>query len=409
MVAQGGHKTCPYKIHDIMHPATHTQVRRIGLNAHLLNLSGNYRSAGINWYIYHLLQNLDSPDFDFTVFLSDQRARQYFRRFRLVESRLPTHKPLARIAWEQFVQPLALRQSRIELLHALAFAGPLVNSIPWVVTVYDLSFVRYPQSFNAANRTYLTWAVRHSVQHADRVIAISASTKRDLVTYFGAAPDKVTVVYCGSDPIFSPSQNPKEIEMLRARYHLPEKMILHVGTIEPRKNIVRLLRAFARAKRAARLPHRLALIGARGWKYAEVDAVIEQEGIAGDVIFAGYVPQDELPLWYRAADLFVYPSLYEGFGLPPLEAMASGTPVITSNAASLPEVVGDAAIVVAPEDESALADAIVHALEDCAQRDEMRARGLAQAAKFSWARAARETTMIYRAILGKPGASHATA
>ncbi|MBI4790942.1 MAG: glycosyltransferase family 4 protein [Chloroflexi bacterium] len=390
-----------------MQPDTRLRARRIGLNAHLLNLSGNYRSAGINWYIFHLLQNLDPAKFDFTVFLSDPRAREHFCRLRLVQSRWPTHRPVARICWEQFVLPLALRQARIELAHALAFAGPLVNSIPWIVTIYDLSFVRYPESFNAANRIYLNWAVRHSVRRADRVIAISESTKRDLVAQFGASPDKVAVVYCGSDPTFTPSQDQREVEMLRARRHLPEKMILHVGTIEPRKNIVRLLRAFARAKREARLPHRLALIGARGWKYAEVDAVIAAEGIASDVIFAGYVPQDELPLWYRAADLFVYPSLYEGFGLPPLEAMASGTPVVTSNAASLPEVVGDAALVVSPEDEAALAAAIVRALEDDGLRQELRARGLVQSAKFSWARAARETMDLYDAVLR--GANYAAA
>jgi glycosyltransferase involved in cell wall biosynthesis len=186
-------------------------------------------------------------------------------------------------------------------------------------------------------------------------------------------------------------------------------MILFVGTIEPRKNIARLLRAFARAKRAARLPHRLVLIGARGWKYAEVDQTIVQENLASDVLFVGYVPQEELPYWYQAADLFVYPSLYEGFGMPPLDAMASGTPVVTSNAASLPEVVGNAALQVSPTDETALSEAIIRALTDNALRAEMIARGLEQAARFSWTRAARETTALYRAVLTTPqGESNAT-
>ena len=374
---------------------------RIGLDAHLLNLSGNYRSAGINWYTYNLLKHLSAvPDFHYTVFLSD-RDRIHFDALSLSPSRLPTRNPLARIAWEQLVQPLALRRERIELLHALAFAGPLAISIPWVVTIYDLSFMRYPQSFNAANRAYLAWAVRHSVRHANRVIAISESTRRDLIALFGASPEKTVVVYCGADPAFTPSNNQAEIDELRARRGLPDKLILCVSTIEPRKNIARLIRAFARARRAARLPHRLVLVGARGWKYAEIDAAIEQEEMQDHVFFAGYVPQEELPLWYRAADLFVYPSLYEGFGLPPLEAMASGTPVITSNAASLPEVVGDAALLVAPDDEAALADAMVRGVTDRALREQMLARGLAQAAKFSWTRAARETTDIYRAVLGE--------
>jgi glycosyltransferase involved in cell wall biosynthesis len=379
---------------------TNSQAWRIGLNAHLLNLSGNYRSAGINWYIYHLLQHLAAiSDFDFTVFLGEPRAREHFTRVNLVLSRWPTHQPVARIVWEQLIQPFALHQARIDLLHALAFAGPLAISIPWVVTIYDMSFIRYPQSFNTANRVYLTWAVRNSLRRANRVIAISESTKRDLVKTFGVAKEKVAVVYCGTDPTFSPAQDRNEIEALRAQRHLPEKMILFVGTIEPRKNVTRLLRAFARAKRAAHLPHCLVLIGARGWKYAEVDAVIEQEGIGGDVIFTGYVPQNELPRWYRAAELFVYPSLYEGFGLPPLEAMACGTPVVTSNASSLPEVTGDAALVVTPDNETALTDAIVRALNDHTLREEMITRGLMQAAKFSWARAAGETVDVYRAVL----------
>jgi glycosyltransferase involved in cell wall biosynthesis len=378
---------------------------RIGLNAHLLNLAGNYRSAGINWYIYHLLQNLPpASDFDYTVFLSDRHAHSQFDQMSHRPSRLPTRNPIVRIAWEQLVQPFALRRERIDLLHALAFAGPLAISIPWIVTVFDLSFARYPQSFNAANRIYLNWAVRNSLRRAQRVIAISESTRRDLISIFGADPQRVQVIYCGSDPAFAPAKDAAEIATFRAQRQLPEKFILHVGTIEPRKNLARLLRAFARAKRAARLSHRLVLIGARGWKYTEVDTVIEQERIQDDVIFAGYVPQAELPLWYRAADLFAYPSLYEGFGLPPLEAMACGTPVVTSNAASLPEVVGDAALQIAPDDEGALEEALVRAATDTNLRAQMIARGLAQAAKFSWARTARETTEVYRDVMAESSA-----
>ena len=396
----------------------------IGLNAHLLNLSGNYRSAGISWYIYHLIQNLALlPDFDYTAFLSDRRAPEHFAQTRiaLAQSRLPTHKPLVRIAWEQFIQPFALRQHRIELLHAMAFAGPMAINIPWVVTIYDLSFVHYPQLFNVANRTYLTWAVRNAVNRANRITVISESTKRDLVKVFGASPDKIHVVYCGSDPAFkpihviarseatkqSPPNNSETASLTNASRSIAKTtpFILHVGTIEPRKNHVRLVRAFAKAKREYKLPHKLVLIGARGWMYEQVDAVIEQENMKNEIIFAGYVPQNELPLWHRSADLFVYPSLYEGFGLPALEAMASGTPVITSNASSLPEVVGDAAIQVAPEDENAIAQAIGYVLTTPGLREQMSLRGIEQATKFSWARAARETVAVYRLALKEPHAA----
>lgn len=373
---------------------------RIALNAHLLNLSGNYRSAGINWYIYHLLKNLEPiSDFEYTIFLSDLHAREHLGNLSLVRSRLPTDNPIVRIFWEQFIQPRALRASRSDLLHALAFAGPKQISIPWIVTIYDLSFMKFPYSFNPLNRIYLNYAVRDSVSRANRIIAISESTKRDLMAHFGVSADKVRVIYCGVDSPLKPDSDSTGVAQLRARYSLPEKFILYLGTIEPRKNIVRLLRAFAHAKRDARLPHRLVLVGARGWKYEKVDRVVEEESIENDVIFTGYAPQEELAPWYRAADLFVYPSLYEGFGLPPLDAMAYGTPVVTSNAASLPEVVGDAALTVTPEDERALADAIVRALTDHQLREAMIARGITQASKFSWERAARETTALYAEVL----------
>jgi glycosyltransferase involved in cell wall biosynthesis len=374
-------------------------AHRIGLNAHLLNLAGNYRSAGINWYIYHLLQNLiPSSDLTYTAFLSEPRARESFKHLTIAPSRLPTHNPVARIFWEQIIQPIALRYEKIDVLHALAFAGPLAISIPWLATIYDLSFARFPQSFNRLNRMYLMWAVKNAVRRANCLIAISESTKRDLVKLFGARPDHVKVIYCGVDSSFAPTQNQSDAA---ARAKMPAKMILHVGTIEPRKNIAHLIRAFAQAKRAARLPHHLVLIGARGWKYTEVDQTIAQENCASDVIFPGYVPPAELPAWYRAAEVFVYPSLYEGFGLPPLEAMACGTPVISSNAASLPEVVGEAAIQVAPDDQAALAEAMIRALNDPSLREQMSARGIAQAKNFSWARAGQETMALYRTILAE--------
>ncbi len=375
-------------------------MARVGLNAHLLNLTGNYRSAGINWFIYHLLQNLPADDaLDYIAFLGDARAREHFPQVRLARSRLPTHQPATRILWEQFVLPFALKKEKINLLHALAFAGPQLIAVPWIVTVYDLSFRHYPASFPRANRLYLEWAVRNAVRRATRVIAISESTKRDLIAAYGIPAGRVRVIYCGRSQHFSPAADIGELERWRAAQGAPAKFILHVGTLEPRKNTAQIIRAFARAKRAAKLPQQLVLIGARGWKYDGVDRAIEAEGIARDVIFAGYVPPEQLPNWYRAADAFIYPSLYEGFGLPPLEAMACGTPVITSNVSSLPEVVGDAALQVNPHDTEMLADALTRVVTDRALAADLRARGLAQAEKFSWQRAGQATAQLYRELL----------
>lgn len=381
---------------------------RIGLNAHLLNLAGNYRSAGINWYIYHLLKHLDPSEFEYRVFLSESRARPDLPALELVVSSFPTRNPLVRIAWEQTVLPQLLRKENIRLFHGMAFAGPLAISVPWVTTIFDLSFIHFPTLFNRANRLYLKWAVGDSARRASRLIAISESTKQDLVRIYRVNPDKVAVIHCGQDEDGTGQDTLDRAAGFRERHHLDRPYVLHVGTIEPRKNIVRLLRAFAEAKRNGRLAHMLVLVGARGWKYTQVDQVIEDEGLAEHVRFAGYVPQDELSLWYRGADLFVYPSLYEGFGLPLLEAMSNQVPVVASNSSSLPEVVGDAALVVSPTDESALAEAIVRALTDQPLRNQLVERGMRRAKCFSWERAAQETAQVYTDVLNA-GGSRATA
>ncbi|MBI3537896.1 MAG: glycosyltransferase family 4 protein [Chloroflexi bacterium] len=375
---------------------------RVGLNAQLLNLSGNYRSAGISWYIYYLLKQLETDQrFAYTVFLNDPRASADFIKLQLARTRLPTRNPLVRILWEQLFLSRALARARVDLFHALAFAAPRVNSIPSIVTIYDLSFLHFPQSFNAVNRVYLRWAVSDALRRAQAVIAISESTKRDLVARYGISSDRVRVIYCGKADGFTPTRDEASLAQWRAARGLPARLILSVGTLEPRKNAITLLRAFARAKRAGHLPHQLVLIGARGWKYENIARVIEEEGLGADVRWAGYVPQNELGNWYRAAEIFVYPSLYEGFGLPPLEAMACGTPVIASNISSLPEVVGDAARLIDPQNIAMLADAMIEVARDANLKMELRARGLIQAEKFSWQRMGNETVRLYQQILAK--------
>jgi len=188
-------------------------------------------------------------------------------------------------------------------------------------------------------------------------------------------------------------------EALRRKRGLPQRMILFVGTLEPRKNAETLIRAYARLRRASAIPHRLVLAGGRGWRYEGLFALVEELGLQDDVLFPGFVPYDELPLWYNAADLFVFPSLYEGFGLPPLEAMACGVPVVVSSVSSLPEVVGDAGLLVDPLDVEGLAEAMARVLNDGALRAEMRGRGLARAERFSWLETARGTVRVYERVL----------
>jgi glycosyltransferase involved in cell wall biosynthesis len=367
----------------------------IGLNAHLLSLSHNYRGAGINSYIYQLLKHLGPIDSGhrYTVFLGERRFVEEGLRLRY--TRWPTYWPWARILWEQSVQPLALRRAGIDLLHAMAFVGPLAAPCPFVVTIYDLSFLHHPEAFRPWNRWYLQNFSLFSARRARRVIAISESTKRDVVNWLKVAPDLVDVVYCGVDDNFHPLPAAQADEF-RQRRGLPEHFILFLGTLEPRKNVQTLIRAYARWHKAeARIP-KLIIAGAKGWYYEQMFAEVESQGLAKEIIFPGYVSQEELPLWYSAADLFVYPSRFEGFGLPVLEAMACGVPVVTTNAASLPEVAGDAALLVAPGNESQLVEAMRRGLGDQTLRQEMISKGLAQAARFSWEMAARRTLNSYQ-------------
>jgi glycosyltransferase involved in cell wall biosynthesis len=268
-----------------------------------------------------------------------------------------------------------------------------------VITVHDLSYLFFPQSFRTLNRSYLQTFTRLSVRQARRVIAVSESTKRDLVQQYGLSPGKVDVVHNGVDAGFQPLPA-GQVVAFRKEKGLPDRFILFVGTLEPRKNVVRLVEAYARLPKD-RPP--LMLVGGKGWLYDEIFARVEALGLSGEVRFVGYVPADALPWWYNAADLFVYPSLYEGFGLPPLEAMACGTAVISSTASSLPEVVAQAGLLIDPAEPEALAKAMEQVLADREMRKQMESAGLVQAKNFSWEKSARKTVESYRRALTPGG------
>ncbi|MFQ6014991.1 MAG: glycosyltransferase family 4 protein [Anaerolineae bacterium] len=379
---------------------------RIGLNAQLLSLTETYRGAGINWYIRNLLLNLPQagPRHHYIAFLNEKGISSHHPALTLRRSRLPTAKPLVRILWEQLWQPWAALREGTDLLHCLAFVRPLFSLCPVVITIYDLSFLLFPASFKPANRLYLTYLTRYSVKRAARLIAISASTKNDLAKLLQVPEQKVDVVHCGVDKTFRPIEDQRQLAAFRSKRGLPEKVILFVGTIEPRKNVIGLIAAYSHLKED--FPHVLVIGGAKGWFYEEVFEVVERLGLRERVIFPGYIPQSELPLWYNAAQLFVYPSLYEGFGLPVLEAMACGTPVITSSTSSLPEVVGQAGLTVDPLNSEEIGQAMRQMLGDNELWDQMRQRGLERAREFSWLRTAQETVRVYERALGDGGEPH---
>ncbi|PKO20575.1 MAG: glycosyltransferase family 1 protein [Chloroflexi bacterium HGW-Chloroflexi-1] len=376
-------------------------ARRIGLNAHLLSLTQTYRGAGINGYIYQLLDHLPAADgaLQYTAYLHNT-AFSPPPEMSVCRSRWDTRSPWRRIVWEQ--TRLAAHSRHLDLLHGLAFATPLAAACPTVVTVHDLSFLRYPDAFRPFNRLYLGFVTRLSTRRAARVIAVSESTRQDVIRLCGAPEERVIVVPNGVTGDFSPA-DPAAVADFRRQKGLPPRFILFLGTLEPRKNLVRLIDAYAQWRRASNEAIKLMIAGGKGWFYERVFERVTELGLADDVIFPGFVPGEELPWFYRAAELFVYPSLFEGFGLPVLEAMACGTPTITSTASALPEVAGDAALLVDPEDTDGLAEAIGRVLADPLLAARLRDAGPRRATSFSWPRTAAATADVYRDVLSRQG------
>jgi glycosyltransferase involved in cell wall biosynthesis len=377
---------------------------RIAISAHLLHGQGGYRSAGIHTYIEQVVRHLPEADpaLQLTLFTAhppaDLPASIAVRR-----SRWPTERPPVRIAWEQLVLPLAAR--RADVLHATAFVAPIVHRCPAVITVYDLSFELFPQYFRGFNQTYLRIGARYAARHARRLIAISDNTRRDVQRLYGVPLDRIDVAYPGVDPNLKPCAA-EAIARFRREKNLPDKFLLFLGTLEPRKNLITLIRAYAIMKRDCP-DARLVLAGGIGWLADDILAAIKTAGVEDSLLLPGYVAAEEKALWLSSATAFVYPSSYEGFGLPPLEAMACGTPVIVSNAASLPEVIGEAGLSIGPQDISGWAEVLRRVWVDSDLRSDLRARGIAQSGRFTWLATARDTAAAYRRALEPEGESPA--
>jgi glycosyltransferase involved in cell wall biosynthesis len=374
----------------------------VGLNAHLLSRQAGYRSAGIHSYIQHLIHHLPTADehLGVTVFTGQSRTGEWeaLARVGWQNSRWPTHQPWMRVAWEQLVQPWALHRSGVQLLHAMAFVSPLLELVPTVVTVHDLSFLRFPDRFRPAKRLYLSTLTRISCRRARRIIAVSHATAAETERLLDVPAERIDVVPHGVEHTrFRPLPDSK-VETARHEIGMPERFVLFLGTLEPRKNLCTLIEAFARIG-AARQGIKLVIAGGKGWYYQEVFDHVERVRLEEAVLFPGFVPDDELPLWYNAATVFAYPSLYEGFGMPLLEAMACGTPVIGADTSCMPEVIGDAGVLVSPDDIDGLAVSLERLLVDAELRADLGQRGQARAASYTWEAAAKATVASYRRAL----------
>lgn len=318
---------------------------------------------------------------------------------------VPLSNRWATIGWQRLRIPLPvdILSGRMDLYHASDFVLPPVRRARSLLTVHDLSFLTTPDCADASLQAYLSRVVPRSVARAHHILADSESTRRDLVDLLGTPPGQVTVVYPGVEARFQPQHDPAALARVRQRYGLGDgPFILGVGTLEPRKNWPSLMRAWTHLRQASRLPHRLVIAGGQGWLVDSIFQAAHSSPLVHDIVFTGFVDDADLPALYAAADVFAFPSRYEGFGIPVVEAMACGTPVVCADNSSLPEAAGDAALLVACDDEDALAAALQRAIEDSALRARLRSAGLAQAARFTWPAAAAVLWQTYEQTYHAP-------
>lgn len=368
---------------------------RIGIDT----LAAHRKKTGIGTYISSLVNSLLKVDREnrYTLFVSRENAIIFpgdGPNCQKVFGPQIINNTNLRVLWEHTVLPFKVRQSQVDLLHGPTFVTPFLSNVPSVVTIHDMTWFTHPDEHVPLKRGYYQSLIPVAARRAERVIAITESTRKDILRILDVPEEKVVTVHYGVDDIFQPVRDQANLAEIRQRYGIEKEFVLFVGMLEPRKNLVRIVEAFGELKKSG-FEGWLVMAGPQGWGYEETAAKVRQLGLEEYVLFIGPVPHEELPALFSAADLLVYPSLYEGFGLPPLEAMACGTPVIASNISSLPEVTGDAGLLVDPLDVSELAEAMRRVLTDGELRQRMRAKGLERAKRFTWEETARRTLRVY--------------
>ncbi|WP_083810054.1 glycosyltransferase family 4 protein [Methanothermococcus okinawensis] len=302
---------------------------------------------------------------------------------------------------KMIITPNTLKKHDFDIVHDVYHFGPFLSlkKPKKILTVYDLTPLLYSETHKKSKVLMHKYLFPLILKNSNKIISISHHTKQDIIKYFKIPEDKIKVIHLAANENYKPLKE-KEINEVKQKYNLNYPFILYVGGLEPKKNIPTLLKALYKLKKQG-INHKLILTGVKRWKYKSIFETIEKLNLQKDVIFTGYVPDEDLPALYNAADLFVYPSLYEGFGLPPLEAMACGTPVITSNTSSLPEVVGDAGIMINPYNVDELAKAMNEVLTNEGLREELSKKGLERAKLFSWKKCAEEHLKVYEEVYNK--------
>jgi glycosyltransferase involved in cell wall biosynthesis len=376
-----------------------SQPLRIAIDAHSVGTG----LAGNESYVTNLIEALAELDIEnrYTLYVTKREAvKRFSNRWPHVRvQRTRPHTPLVRVPLTLAAE---LRRRPVDLLH-VQYTAPPFAPCPVVATIHDLSFEHLPQTFKRRSRMQLQLTVRRTARAAARILVPSEHTRRDICETYRIEPERVTVTPLAAPSHFAPVLDEKEVRRVRERYHLEGEYILAVGSIQPRKNLALLIAAYADLRRArphANLP-KLALVGKLAWLYDETLRAIEGCGLGDLTVLTGYVSEADLPALYTGALCFVYPSYFEGFGLPPLEAMQCGTPVIAGNRTSLPEVVGDAGLLVDPFDKNSIASALARMIDDANLRADLSVKGMERARHFSWRETARLTLQAYKRATGR--------
>ncbi len=372
-----------------------TSPARIGIDAHAVGS----RLGGNESYVRGLLRGIAAVDSEtpYELFFLRSRAaeaegidRPNFRKHFLS----PEH-PIVRIPW---VFPRALRRAECSLVH-VQFIAPPRPPCPVVVSIHDVAYVRHPEFFTRYERAYLTRLVPRTAERAAAILTLSECSKKELIEVYRLPEERITVIPPAPEPRFRPLDRAAAAAHVAERFSVREPYLLFVGNLQPRKNLQGLLEAFRILRVEKRVEHRLVVVGKRTALSGELLARASDPAIRDAITFTGYVDDDDLVKLMNAADLFVYPSYYEGFGLPVIEAMACGTPVLTSQRSALPEISGGAAALVEPSFHDQIAESILVLLRDPILRPRLRAAGLKRAAQFTWENAARETVAVYRRVI----------
>jgi glycosyltransferase involved in cell wall biosynthesis len=363
---------------------------RIGIDTRKLH------DFGIGTYLRNLLRQLARLDRE-SEFVLLCRAADAQTLASLGENFRPVVETAGNYSLaEQVKIPLALRRERVTLFHAPHYVLPPLVPCRSVVTIHDCIHLMFPQYLpNRLAFGYAKASMALASRRATRIMTVSESSKRDILRFFDTDPAKISVIHNAYDERFGVEPREEDVVRVRERYQLHDEFVLYAGNVKPHKNLERLIVAFDLVRKRGLDHLKLVLIGDEISKYAALRRAVHQHRLHKYVRFLGYLPEETLAVMYRLAGVFVFPSLYEGFGLPPLEAMASGTPVVTSNVSSLPEVAGDAALLVDPYDPHAIADAIYHVLCDEALRRDLRRKGVGRAHQFSWEASVRKIREIY--------------